>query len=89
MPSRRPPARRRPVRARSAGERGPGQIRVLPPNLVDQRACYDLGTADAGQDKAAGAPPAPQVTFAAISREHHACAAAYVDGYNDQPFHPH
>src|SRR4030042_5089932 len=37
------------------GARTPGQVRTLPQDLLDQEACYQLGTADSAQDQSAGA----------------------------------
>ena len=39
----------------AGGPRLPAQVRTLPQDLLDQQACYQLGTADAAQDSSAGA----------------------------------
>lgn len=54
----------------SPGERTAGQVRTLPNELNDQRACHQLGRTDRMQDKAAGVSmnPNPPVSPPGSSR---------------------
>lgn len=66
-----------------------GESRILPQDLTDQKACWDLGVHDAAVDRAAGLwSENRSVRFFPIDRQQHICADQWGMGYGGQPFTP-